>query len=198
MATIGVTGHRVLTDVEKISAGVDEALRRIEEAFPGEMLTVVSPLAEGADRLVTRQVLARPGARLVVPLPLETGNYMAAFESDESKREFLSLLDRAQGVITLPPAPTRDEAYAAAGRYVLDHCDVLVAIWDGQLAQGRGGTAEVVAQARQRGLPLAWIHTAGCRPGAQKPTTTHEGVGKVSFERLPQYGSLPQDPQGQT
>jgi len=34
MAIIGVTGHRVLSDFVKIEAGVDEAIRRIEQAFP--------------------------------------------------------------------------------------------------------------------------------------------------------------------
>jgi hypothetical protein len=198
MTTIGVTGHRVLADTEEIAAGVEEALRGIQEAFPGETLTVVSPLAEGADRLVTRRVLLRPGARLVVPLPLDKGDYMAGFQSDESRREFRRLLHRAAQVIALPSASTHDEAYAAAGRYVLDHCDVLIAIWDGRNPQGRGGTAEVVAQARRRALPLAWVRARGCRPGAQKPKTTKEEEGKVSFERFPQYRSVPQDPQGQS
>jgi len=50
IVAIGVTGHRFLAEVDKIAAGVDEALRRIEEAFPGKLLAVISPLAEGADR----------------------------------------------------------------------------------------------------------------------------------------------------
>jgi len=68
MVAIGVTGHRILTELDKINAGVAEALHRIEQAFPGQPLTVISALAEGADgRLVVRQVLARPNARLVAP-----------------------------------------------------------------------------------------------------------------------------------
>jgi len=67
---IGVTGHRILTDLEKIEAGVEAAVRRIELKFQGEPMTVISALAEGADRIVARYVLARPGARLTVPLPL--------------------------------------------------------------------------------------------------------------------------------
>lgn len=185
MVAIGVTGHRFLDEVDKIATGVDEALRRIEEAFPGEPLTVISPLAEGADRLVAQRILTRRQARLVVPLPLPQSDYMADFGSPESKKLFLSLLDRADEVIELPPVPTRNQAYEAVGHYVLDHCKVLIAIWDGQEAQGQGGTAEIVAQARQRGRPLAWIHAANRRPGDQEPTTLGEAQGTVSFERFP-------------
>ena len=69
MIRIGVTGHRVLTDVERIEDGIEAALRRIEHRFPGELLTVISALAEGADRLVAYHILERPGARLIVSLP---------------------------------------------------------------------------------------------------------------------------------
>lgn len=184
MIAIGVTGHRFLAEVDKVAAGVDEALHRIEQAFPGQPLTVISPLAEGADRLVAHRALARSRARLAVPLPVPQSDYMTDFESVESREEFLGLLDQADEVIVLPPAPTRDEAYEAVGLYVLDHCDVLIAVWDGQSAQGQGGTGDIVAQARQRGLPLAWIHAGNRRPGTQKPITLGEEQGKVSFERF--------------
>lgn len=191
MIAIGVTGHRFLADVDKIAAGVDEALQRIEQAFPGQPLTVISPLAEGADRLVVHRVLASSRARLIVPLPLPQSDYMADFESAESKEEFLSLLAQADEVIVLPLAPTRDQAYEAVGRYVLDRCDVVIAIWDGQSAQGRGGTGDIVAQVRQRGLPLTWVHAGNRRPGTEEPITLGKEQGKVSFERFPDQTSLP-------
>ena len=184
MIAIGVTGHRILTELDKINAGVDEALRRIEQAFPGQPLTVISSLAEGADRLVVHQVLARPKARLEVPLPLPKADYLTDFASAESKTEFLSLLDQADEVIELPPAPARNEAYEAAGNYVLDHCDVLIAIWDGQGAQGQGGTGAIVARARQRRLPVAWIHAGNRKPGTQEPTSLGPDQGKVTFENF--------------
>ena len=185
MVAVGVTGHRLLAELDKIARGVDEALRRIQEAFQRQPLTVVSPLAEGADRLVVHRVLARSKARLVVPLPLPQSDYMTDFESAESREEFLSLLTQADEVIALPPAPTRDEAYAAAGLYVVDHCDVLVAIWDGQDAQGPGGTGDIVAEARERGLPLAWIRAGKQKLVTREPTTLGQEQGKVSFERFP-------------
>lgn len=183
MVAIGVTGHRFLTDLDRINAGIAEALRHIEQAFSDQPLTVISSLAEGADRLVAHQVLARPTAHLVVPLPLPKADYLSDFKSAESKAEFLSLLDRADKVIELPSVPTRPEAYDAAGTYVLDHCNVLIAIWDGQQAQGEGGTGSIIAQARQRSLRIAWVHAGNRKPGTEEPISLGPEQGEVTLER---------------
>jgi hypothetical protein len=165
--TIGVTGHRILAEPDKVTAGVDQALDHIAQAFPGRPWTVVSALAEGADRLVVQRVLVRCQARLVVVLPLATGEYLDDFAVLESRQAFLALLEQAAEVIELPPASTRAAAYEAAGFHVLNHCEVLQAIWDGQGAQGQGGTGAIVAQARRRGLPLAWVHAGNRKPGTR-------------------------------
>jgi hypothetical protein len=184
MVAIGVTGHRILTELDKVKAGVEEALCRIEQAFPGQPWTVLSALAEGADRVVVQRVLARCQARLVVVLPLATGDYLADFATLASRQAFLTLLDQAAEVIELSVASTRDAAYEAAGQYVLDHCEVLLAIWDGQGAQGQGGTGAIVAQARQRGLPLAWVHAGNRRPGTMEPTSLGIEQGRVTLENF--------------
>lgn len=176
MVRIGVTGHRILAELDRVGAGVGEALRRIDEVFPGQGWTVISPLAEGADRLVAEQALSRPSARLVVPLPLPRLDYMTDFQSAESRAEFLRLLERADQVIELPPAATRSQ-YDAAGSYVLDNCDVLVAVWDGKGSQGDGGTAAIVERARRRGLPIAWVRAGNGKPGTQEPTSLVSGAG---------------------
>ncbi|MEK6324301.1 MAG: hypothetical protein AABN33_21895 [Acidobacteriota bacterium] len=184
MIRIGVTGHRILAEPGKIEAGVEEALRRIQQAFSEEPLTVVSALAEGADRIVARHVLGLPGARLVVPLPLAKSDYMSDFKTEPSRAEFLSLLEQADQVIEMSPASTRDRAYEAAGEYVLNHADVLVALWDGRDAQGQGGTGEMVARARARGLPIAWVHAGNRDAGTHQPTSLGDEQGRVTFENI--------------
>ena len=67
-----------------------------------------------------------------------------------SKEEFLHLLECADRSIELPPTASHDDAYEAAGQYVLDHCDVLIAIWDGQIR----GTRNMIKQAEERGLSV--------------------------------------------
>lgn len=185
MITIGVTGHRFLVEVEKLTTAVDSALAKIERVFGDPKMQVISSLAEGADRLITRQVLTREKAALTVPLPLPEDEYLTDFSSETSKEEFHQLLAQAEEVLTLPLAPTREEAYASAGHYLLDHCQVLIAIWDGQDAQRVGGTGEIAAAARRRKLPLVWIQAGNRKPGTEEPTTLGEDQGRVIYENFP-------------
>ncbi len=159
---IGVTGHRQLADEAEVADRVRAAVERIAAIVPSSddtpvVLRVVSSLAEGADRLVTRAVLAHPGADLEVVLPLAADDYRTDFESAESKREFDELVAGATEVVQAPTAQSRDEAYELAGRYVVSRCDVLVAVWDGETAHGRGGTGDIVEHARERAVPLLWV-----------------------------------------
>jgi hypothetical protein len=41
---------------------------------------------------------------------------------------------------------------------VVDSSDVVIAIWDGEPGNGRGGTAEIYDYARRRGVPVVWIN----------------------------------------
>ncbi|MFF4619567.1 hypothetical protein [Nonomuraea jabiensis] len=46
---------------------------------------------------------------------------------------------------------------------ILEDADLLFAVWDGQPARGYGGTADVVAEARRRGVPVRVIWPEGAR-----------------------------------
>jgi hypothetical protein len=164
-------------------------LRRIREvlhASPGTpvLFTVVSPLAEGADRLVAREVLTDEQAELEVPLPLPHDEYERDFGSAESRREFDELLARAREVTVLGSGKDRAAAYERAGRYVVDRCDVLIAVWDGDTSGGQGGTAGVVAYARERGVPLMWIVARGRNEIVEEAATV---IGWGSFRELERY-----------
>ena len=180
---LGVTGHRVLAAREKIAAGVDLVLDRCQDRVPGGRLLLLSPLAEGGDRIVAERVLARPGCALHATLPLRLEECLQDFLTESSKEEFRTLLSRAERIIELPAAASRPAAYAAAGRYILEHIDALIAIWDGRDAQGPSGTAEIVRLARSRGLPLAWVRAGNRRPDTGEATTLGADQGTAVFER---------------
>jgi uncharacterized phage-like protein YoqJ len=161
---IGVTGHRDLADPNALRAPIREAVRQLKEIVPVSpeevVLVVISALAEGADRLVAEVVLrAQEDARLEVALPLPAEDYIEDFKTEDSKRQFCSLLDQASDVWQSPDTPTRNEAYERAGRYIVDRSDAVIALWDGEPSRGQGGTAEIVGYAEGQGVPLAWVHT---------------------------------------
>lgn len=154
---VGVSGHRHVTGGAPVVAAVDAVLDAVAVAAGGRPATVVSSLAEGADRLVAERGLARAGWALEVVLPLDRDDYERDFHDGPSVEAFRSLLGRAATVERVPAQATREDGYWAAGLAVLDRCDALLAVWDGRPARGRGGTAEVVARARETGRPLAWV-----------------------------------------
>ena len=186
MLTIGVTGHRFLTETDKIKKSVDTTLLHIQEVYTPEKISIHTSLAEGADRLVPQRALelfAEP--HLIVPLPFPKEQYLKDFPDGKSKEIFNELINRADRVITFPPAKTKNKSYQLVGEYILDHSDILIAIWDGKPSQGQGGTGEFINAARKRNLPLAWIHAGNRKPGTHEPTSLGKEQGKVTFERFP-------------
>lgn len=174
---IGVTGHRKLQNERVLAKQVQKIVIKIKKTIPELKnipveFKILSPLAEGADRLVTRELLKVTGSQLQVVLPLDKDEYLKDFAHGESREEFNILMERATSVIQPVSDPKRPEAYMAVGRYIVDHCDVLIAIWDGKTADGKGGTADVVDYAREKKCPVFWIHS-----NDPKQITYEEGHG---------------------
>jgi len=148
---VGVTGHRNLARPNEVVAQVDAVLDRLA-ADGDRTLVVVSALAEGADRLVAHRVLARPGGRLVALLPLKPVDYVSDFADAASVQEFTELLAAADESEVIEGAPsddrTREAAYERAGHAMLDRSEVLIALWDEEKGRGRGGTSDIVFEAR--------------------------------------------------
>ncbi len=180
---IGVTGHRRLSDADELADRVDEVLdihipELLDAARPAGdtdfprpelVYTVITPLAEGADRRVAQTIMKRSDARVEVILPLTVSDYVEDFHTSESLGEFKQLLALADRSVSLRDTPlaegfapselaeARVRAYEDTGRCLVDCCDVLIAVWDGKRARGRGGTAGVVRYARDIGRPVVVI-----------------------------------------
>ena len=190
---IGVTGHRWIEETREILAAIDHVIERIHQMYPGHNLTVLSPLAQGADCVVAKRLLCDQGTNLTAILPMPIDQYLTDFPSEEVKSEFHHLLEQAGEIIELPHPTSRDEAYAAVGKYILDHCDLLIAIWDGQVAKGKGGTGEIVSIARERGLPIAWIECVQKDDDTGEKDYQDETVIRIQFERFSPQNSTPDD-----
>jgi hypothetical protein len=177
---VGVTGPRALAQQDKLGEKVQAALgmirdivkatvedlrKELKEDLP-EIPVVfrgLSPLAEGADRLVAREVLRTPGGQLEAILPLPQADYESDFRSATSPPgsldEFRKLFDAANLRRELPHPRQRPDVYLDVGQYVADHCDILIALWDGEQSAGAGGTGEIFAYAQRNSRPIIWIDT---------------------------------------
>ncbi|MEO3863692.1 hypothetical protein [Acrocarpospora sp. B8E8] len=120
----------------------------------------VSCIARGADSLFAEAVL-ETGGTLEVVLP--SRDYRQAKVKPDHAEQFDRLLSRSAQVRVMDFDHASREAYVAANEAVLGSVDELVAVWDGEPATGVGGTADVVAEARERGLPVRVIWPEGAR-----------------------------------
>ena len=148
MTAIGVTGHQKLAEAERVHAE-----RSIEELLRGRPAPVIglSSLAEGADQIFA-DVLLRSGGILHAVIPC--WGYGTTFEP-AARENYLRLLAAARSVTTLAYAKPSEQAFDAAGRYIVEQCGLLVAVWNGEPVRGPGGTADAVEHARRLGREVA-------------------------------------------
>ena len=125
-------------------------------------------MPKGRTALWHRAILDFPTHVSMSSFRLALEDYLHDLQTEESRQEFTALLGRCRrpvllrargGYNTIASDPAgqaalRREAYRQAGEYVVDHCDVLIAVWDGQPSRGRGGTAETVQYAQEQNRPI--------------------------------------------
>jgi hypothetical protein len=164
--TVGVTGHRPerlgATDLTALHEAVAYVLRAIEAATgPAPVkIRLVSALAEGADSITADEALTRSWT-LDVVLPFFRADYATDFDIGDAQDAHVRRLARAHSVFELPGhRDLEDAAYERAGRVVLAQSDILVAIWDNEPVRGRGGAAQIVAEAVLHGIAVIQIDPA--------------------------------------
>lgn len=140
---VGITGHRH-------RPGID--WRWVAEAFGAELQRLgpvcgVTSLAIGADQIFADLVLKLGGE---IEFVRPCADYRDDFHDAEGL-VFDHFLSAARSVVIIKPMPDRPSSYLAAGRYIALNSDLLFALWDGQPALGKGGTAEIVAYAQRIG-----------------------------------------------
>jgi hypothetical protein len=155
MHRIAISGHRGLpVPTEDL---IDKAIRAALAEHAPEV-TGISCLADGADQIFARAVTDL-GGKLEVIIP--ASDYRAGLPA-EAHPEYDRLLAQATGVRRLPFTESTSESHMEASKIMIDQADELYAVWDGQPARGYGGTADVVAYAREHGTPVRviWPHGA--------------------------------------
>ena len=150
---IGVTGHMNLSSATH--SLVADRISGVLRLVAGDSVVGVTCLAKGADTIFATETL-KAGGFLEVILP--ASRYRAEKVRDEDLPVFDDLVARAEAVTVMPFVESSRHAYEAANEALLARIDLLVAVWDGKPPVDKGGTAAVVTEAHERGIPveIAW------------------------------------------
>jgi hypothetical protein len=136
---VGVSGHQYRPGIDWswVTFAVRSQLANLREAKKA-----YSSLATGSD-----QIFADAAIDLGIPItgviPLE--GYERYFHGDDLA-SYRRLLARCE-IIQLGWKGDPERAFFEAGKFVVENCHVLFAVWDGASAEGLGGTADIVAYA---------------------------------------------------
>ena len=201
--TVGVTGHRMERlkdlDLAAMRNTVAEMLSCVSESAEGVMaqhaanfasdlpkMRLVTALATGADTIAAEVALSA-GWRLDACLPFIRDEYAKDFSEGADRDGYRQLLERASATFALKgDRAEADAAYEAVGRVVLDQADILLALWDGNVGRGRGGTARVVAEAIARHIPVVHIDIEG----GNTPVLLWSGLADFEIEQ-PSIDNVP-------
>ncbi|MGB6687503.1 MAG: hypothetical protein WBE76_06640 [Terracidiphilus sp.] len=129
-------------------------------------LAFICALASGADQFAA-QIALCAGYELQVPLAMPRNKYAELnFKDDQRSLEaFKCLMAQATSIFELPGAATEEESYDVSGTVLINHTDVLIAIWDLSEGNGRGGTSDSVEKAKANDIPVVVLSSK--EPGAE-------------------------------
>ncbi len=153
--TIGGIGHRDPSSkhTESYKQEIAKHLSEIRSNTKAKP-AVITPIADGADRLLV-EVAKEMGIEYAVLLPMSVELYLMDFD-EVSKEVFENLLADATAIATVDLCndntlesiadygKPRDLQYREAGRVLAQQCDELIALWDGEVNNLLGGTADII------------------------------------------------------
>lgn len=149
---IGVTGHQKLEDPSGwlwVESTINRELDRI-----GDQIFGISSLAIGADQLFAHLV-AKRGGTIHAIIPYE--GYERSF-GPEDLQAYRKLLSGAASFEIMDTPGTDEDSYLAAGKRIVDLAQIMVAVWDAKPAKGKGGTADIVQYALEKGRKLIHVN----------------------------------------
>lgn len=151
---VGFSGHRSVDNPQGVARAITTALESLRQEAPGEWLAL-SSVADGSDQMFVAQARSLGLSwHAILPLP------KAEFQKDFSAADWSAvetMLTHAEHVRVITENGTRDDAYLDCGMETVNGADVLLAVWDGQPARGKGGTADVVHYAKSLGKAVLVI-----------------------------------------
>ena len=173
----GVTARNVREGSHETIAAAHECFAKLPGVGHGERLTLLTGTAAGADKFAIdawrggdKAKPSRPvhavlpfiiddGAAGLDQSPEDTEVVPAPVDIATGKKEGFDPFEHVtalDGACDMRELPRRDP-YLEQSRFLVRWAEVAVAVWDGAMPAGPGGTGDTVRLAIAKGIPVVWI-----------------------------------------
>lgn len=150
---IGIVSHPYHRDPSHW-ASIRTQMKSALAQYGGRGTEAVTLLAADTDRLFAR-VARDHGMRLSAVIPCK--NFENFFATPDDLSEYVYLRALAQSRTVLDHATFNATSFETASKFIVDTCNVLVAIGNGKKALPNVGTGNIVQYAIERGKLLVWL-----------------------------------------
>lgn len=150
-------GHRFLENENQVRENIRASLDYFI-SIHGQ-IECISNLACGADTIFIQEAINKK-CKIQLVLPFQINEYEKDFDS-ESLILFRSIIAKhaysIHGDLKSSDNIERDLAYQSVGRSNIEECDAILAVWDGEIGKGLGGTKDHVDYAIELNKNIHWI-----------------------------------------
>lgn len=151
---IGISGKRkiVSNEIDKVKFDIERSINEILKSSSCESFIGYSALAIGSDTLFVEVVEEKFKNNLNIILPFSKSEYEKDFENINELTVFNSCIEKYgiyKNISEVNPKSIeeRSECYQKLGFKMVDECDYMIFVWDGEKPNGKGGTAEIIGYA---------------------------------------------------
>jgi len=148
MTTYAFTGHRPAKlggYKEDVSRALYRLIRGYLESVPPPY-AIISGMALGVDQEAAFAAI-QLGIPVIAAIPFAG---QEAIWPEHSRDRYQRILKKCKEIVIVSPGAFSGEKMYARNRWMVDHCDELVALWDGT----PGGTHHCVNYARSARVPI--------------------------------------------
>ena len=150
-------GHRFLENENQVRENIRASLDYFI-SIHGQ-IECISNLACGADTIFIQEAINKK-CKIQLILPFQIHEYEKDFDN-ESLILFRSIIANhaysVNGDLKSSDDVERDLAYQSVGRSNIEECDAILAVWDGEIGKGLGGTKDHVDYAIELNKNIHWI-----------------------------------------
>lgn len=156
MKKICITGHRKLLKPKDVRDHIHYSLLYFQSLY--KELEAITAMASGSDTIFAEEAL-KLGIPVKAIFPFSETEYEKDFSPEEWQRVQTVIANekcelKIVNQLTDFSDEAKKDAYFAIGVLLVDKADIVLAVWDGLPPGGKGGTADMVRYAKEKGKEL--------------------------------------------